>query len=206
MALELCEGTGFSFFPVAGLCTYYIHTYILGVTKKYVQTLWNLHRPVLIKRRKLGGFIPRGKSMYELCELRRARYAYYTCGGVCLSVFVNLTMVFSISAMRTSTDATSCFVSCRMVEITRRRLRCSPASRVDMYLKPQQPNKQKQKNAKNKHRNQHQHKKMNIQLRWAKMKNIIYMYALGSQNTRIPFGELVNALPGRSRRPLVEIE
>lgn len=47
------------------------------------------------------------------------------------------TMVFSSSVMRASTAATSCLVSCRMVEMTRRRLRCSPASRVDMYLMTQ---------------------------------------------------------------------
>ena len=46
----------------------------------------------------------------------------------------SLTMVFSSSAIRASTSAASCLVICRMVEITRRRLRCSPASRVDMYL------------------------------------------------------------------------
>lgn len=36
--------------------------------------------------------------------------------------------------MRVSTATTSSLVSCSMAVITLRRLRCSPASRVDMYL------------------------------------------------------------------------
>lgn len=54
-----------------------------------------------------------------------------------------LTMVFSSSVIRASTAVASCLVICKMVEITRRRLRCSPASRVDIYLKTQSAAKNK---------------------------------------------------------------